>query len=201
MGTPARLIAFAVCIALAPLARAVSVVPPTFDELVAEADTVVRGVVTDVRAEEFDSAQGRGIRTVVTLRVERTLKGTAAETVTLIQLGGTSRGRTLRIAGLPQFTTGERQIVFVAGNGRVFCPFIGGAFGRFHVRTDATTGSDHVFRDDGAPLVSIEQVPLPLATRPLIGPAAVSAAAMAVADFESRIVAVAAQSHPAAQAP
>ena len=63
--------------ALASLAtvpvRAMSVLPPTFAELVAEAEFVVRGVVTDVRTEEFDSPDGRGVRTLVTLRVERAL--------------------------------------------------------------------------------------------------------------------------------
>ena len=124
--------------ALASLAtvpvRAMSVLPPTFAELVAEAEFVVRGVVTDVRTEEFDSPDGRGVRTLVTLRVERALKGAPGETVTLSMLGGTSGRRTLTIPGMPQFRVGQRELVFVAQNGRVFCPLVRIGHGRYHLR-------------------------------------------------------------------
>jgi hypothetical protein len=186
-------LALVACLALVPLARAVSVIPPTLVELVAESDTIIRGVVTDVRAEEFDSPQGRGIRTLVTVSVERTLKGSAGETVTLVQLGGTVGKRALRVAGLPEFKRGERQIVFIAGNGHMICPVIGGVFGRFKVQTDTATGRDHVFRNDGAPLLSIDQIPLPLSTRPLLGPVVAGMTGMVAAEFETRILAASAQ--------
>ena len=74
---------------LTPAAHALSVIAPTFPQLVAASDTIARGTVTAIRSEEFDSPQGRGVRTLVTLHLERTLKGTPAETVTLTLLGGT----------------------------------------------------------------------------------------------------------------
>lgn len=200
MPVPVRLFASLVVILVVPLARAVSVVPPTLEELVSEADVVVRGIVTEVRGVEFDSPQGRGIRTIVTLRVERTLKGSAGETVTLLQLGGTVRGRTLRVAGLPQFKPGDRQIVFVAGNGRMICPVIGGVFGRFFVRVDAATGRDQIFRNDGAPLVSIADIPSPFAVRPPPGPS-FAGGGMAGSEFESRIVSLAASLPPTPRTP
>lgn len=174
-------------------AAAMSVVPPTFPELVAEAETIVRGSVTDVRTEEFDSPQGRGIRTLVTVRVERTLKGAPGPTLTLSVLGGTVGRRTLGIAGMPQFQVGDRQIVFVADNGRVFCPLIGIGHGRYHVRTDAATGREYVARDNGVPLDSTEEVVVPLAGTPALARMKNPATALAPADFEARISATLAE--------
>jgi len=148
---------------------------------------VVRGIVTDVRAEEFDGRKTLGIRTLITLRVERTLKGSAAGEVTLVQLGGVVRGHSLQVAGVPQFRRGERQIVFVAGNGRIFCPVVGGRFGRFLVQTDAATGRQQVLRDDSTALVTVDQIPLPLGVLPISS--ARVATALALADFEAQILA------------
>jgi hypothetical protein len=178
-----------VLILLLPAVRAMSVVPPTFAELVAESETIVRGTVIATRCEEFDSPQGRGIRTLVTFRVERRLKGAGDDTVSLTLLGGTVGKRSLRIAGMPEFHVGARQIVFIARNGRVFCPLIGNGHGRYHVHTDAATGQDHVLRDNGAPLLSLDQVPRSLAPDPGEGGPPLAARGLRVADFESQILA------------
>ena len=171
-------------------ARAMSVVPPTFAELVAEAELVVRGVVTEVRTEEFDSPDGRGVRTLVTLRVERALKGSPGESVTLTILGGTVGRRTLSIPGMPQFRVGQRQVVFVAQNGRVFCPLVRIGHGRYHLRHDDATGRDYVARDNDVPLTSTDEVALPLANAALVARTRAPAAGLAPADFEARITAV-----------
>ena len=171
------------------VASAMSVLPPTFPELVAEAQTIVRGTVTQVRSEEFDSPQGRGIRTLITVQVERTLKGEPDATLTLTVFGGTVGRRTLGIAGMPQFQVGERQYLFVADNGRTFCPLIGIGHGRYHVRTDAATGRDYVARDNGLPLASTAEIVLPLAANAAVARLKPSATALAPADFESRIAA------------
>lgn len=175
---------------LAPAARATSVLAPTFAELVAESDTIVRGTVTAVRSEAFDSPQGRGVHTFVTLRVERTLKGTPGDTVTLRLLGGTVGPRTLRVVGLPTFAVGQRQLVFFAHNGHTLCPLIGAGHGRYHVLTDPATHRDYIARDNTVPLASTDDIPLPLA-----GPALAArtarltspAAALTPAAFETLI--------------
>lgn len=172
---------------------ATTILAPSFLELVSESEWVGRGVVRSVRTEEFDSPQGRGIRTIVEFEVERTLRGPARDTVTLVQLGGTAGGRTLRVLGLPEFQPGQRQIAFVARNGHVICPVVRGAYGRFLVHADGATGRESVVRDDGAPLLSLDQVALPLAGR-LVAPSLLGrGAGMSLAEFETRIVAVAAQ--------
>lgn len=189
---------------LAPTARAMSVVPPSFDELVAEADTVARGVVTAVRTEEFDSPQGRGVHTLVTLRVERTLKGAPADTVTLTLLGGTVGQRSLRVVGMPTFTVGQREIVFVARNGAVMCPLIGAGHGRYHVVTDATTQRDYLTRDNHVPLTSTDEIALPLATTAaadLVARRISADQALTLAAFETRVVDAVSHQTPAAKLP
>lgn len=180
---------------LALTARAMSVVPPTFDELVAQADTVLRGTVTAVRAEEFDSPQGRGVRTLVTFRIERTLKSIAlaspADTVTLTFLGGTVGARTLRVVGMPTFTVGQRELVFVARNGEVLCPLVGLAHGRYHIVTDATTAREYLTRDNSVPLTSTVEIAQPLAsgaTADLVARRVSADQALTLAVFEDRIL-------------
>jgi hypothetical protein len=195
---------------LAPLARAMSVIPPTFEELVAESDTVVRGTVTAVRAEEFDSPQGRGVRTLVTFRIERTLKSTAsaaastADTLTLSFLGGTVGPRTLRVVGMPTFTVGQRQLVFAARNGAVMCPLIGAGHGRYHVVTDAATQREYLTRENRVPLTSTDEIALPLAagaTADLLTRRVSAAQALTLAAFETCILDTVARTAPTAQVP
>jgi hypothetical protein len=190
---PFRLLAAAAGLICAlPVARAMSVLPPaSLDELVASADSVVRGVVTDIRPEEFDSPQGRGVRTLVTLRVERALKGTPGETVTLTLLGGKVGRHTLRISGMPQFNIGDREIVFVAQNGTALCPLVSAGHGRYHVRTDAATGREFITRDNGVPLASLAEISAPLEAA--AASTATPARALALADFEGRIARAVAQ--------
>lgn len=188
----------------APLTRAMSVVPPTFDELVSESETVVRGTVTAVRAEEFDSPQGRGVRTLVTLRVERTLKGAPADTITLTLLGGQVGQHSLRIAGMPTFDIGRRQLVFVARNGQVMCPLIGAGHGRYHVVTDASTQREYLTRDNSVPLTSTDEIALPLAsaaTADLLARRVTADQALSLAAFESRILDAVARATSVPQTP
>jgi hypothetical protein len=189
--SPSLLLTLFLLLALAPATRATSIVPPTFAELVAESNTVVRGTVTAVRAEEFESPQGRGIHTFVTFRVERTLKGTPADTVTLRFLGGTVGQRTLRLAGIPTFAVGQRQLVFVSRNGEVMCPLIGAGHGRYHVVTDTATQREYLTRDNAVPLTSTDEIVLPLAsgaTADLLARRLTADQALTLAAFESRVL-------------
>jgi len=190
---PLRRLFAAACFLAAGTARALSVLPPTMDELVTAADTVVRGVVTDVRTEEFESPQGRGIRTLVTLRVERALKGTPGETVTLSLLGGKVGRRTLSVIGMPQFQVGDRQIVFFADNGGTICPLIAGGHGRYHVRHDAASNRDFVARDNGVPLESTDEISVPLDAPAILARLKSPARALAPDDFETQIATTVAQ--------
>src|SRR5678815_4148032 len=70
----------------------------TLEEMTSAATRIVIGVVTQVGApvEITNDAGDVGIYTPVTLRVVRTLKGTAASTLTLHIPGGTLDGVTMR---------------------------------------------------------------------------------------------------------
>ncbi|MBI5767537.1 MAG: hypothetical protein HZA93_07060 [Verrucomicrobia bacterium] len=183
--------ALSLAVLFGPTTRAMSVVPPTADQLVAAADTIVRGVVTEVRTEEFDSPQGRGIRTLVTLKVERALKGTPGDTITLSLLGGKFGRRTLRIVGMPEFHVGARQLVFISGNGTSVCPLVSGGHGRYHVQQDAATGRTYVARDNGLPLESADEISVPLdAATAALSRLKSPARALALDEFESKITAL-----------
>lgn len=171
---------------LASSGYGMSVVPPSFDELVSSADVVVRGVVTDVHCTTFDTPQGEAIQTVVTLRVERTLKGSAGPEVTVKLLGGKVGARTLTILGMPTFRVGERQIVFLSNNGRAICPLVAAGHGRYHVQHDPESRRDVVLRDNRSPLASTSEVADPIEEHS--GAAARSQVPLTVDDFEGRIV-------------
>jgi hypothetical protein len=141
--------------------RATSVVAPTFRELVTEAQVIVRAKVKEVRCAWVDSPKGRVIKTYVAFEVVKRLKGEPPDDLTLQFLGGEIDGQTMRIAGMPQFVVGQTELVFVAGNGRRFCPHIGMMHGRYRVHRDATSRRDYVARDDGVPLESEHDVQLP----------------------------------------
>ena len=147
--------------AVVAAARATSVTPPSFPELVAEAQVIARGTVTGISSRWVDAPQGRTIKTFVDFAIEKTLKGTSSGTVTLEFLGGTVGADTLRVSGMPEFKVGDREILFVRGNGTQFCPLVRLMHGRYRVRTDAASHRDFVARDDDLPLTSPADVQQP----------------------------------------
>jgi hypothetical protein len=173
--------------------HATSVVPPSFPELVAEADAIYRGRVASVQARRVERPDGEGlvIKTFVTLTVERVLKGPEREEVTLEFLGGTVGEETMTVTGMPKFNLGAREIVFVQKNGVQFCPLVGLMHGRYRVLKDEATAREHIARDNGVPLTDTSEVELPIATLP--GPvraasaANASASALTPAAFEASI--------------
>jgi hypothetical protein len=147
------------CTAL--FARATSVTPPSFPQLVSEAQVIAQGTVTSIASRWVDGPQGRMINTFVDFAVEKTLKGTAPATLTLQFLGGTVGADTLHVGGMPEFKIGEQEILFVQNNGIQFCPLVRFGHGRYHVRTDAASHRQYVARNDNMPLTSTAEVQVP----------------------------------------
>lgn len=117
-------------------AHALSVVPRSFDELVALADLVVVGTVAAQRSRD-DGAPGHGISTYITLTDLEIVKGTLSEPdYTLRGAGGRAGGRAQEYTGLPQLRTGERYVLFVRGNHRELFPVVGVQQGVFRVLRD-----------------------------------------------------------------
>src|SRR4051812_42511216 len=123
-------------------AKATTVIPPTFEEMTDRAELIFVGKVINSRAEWRVAGTNRVIFTLVEFQKEEVLKGEAGASITLQFLGGTVGEVTLEIAGVPKFNPGDREILFVKGNGVQFCPVVGVFHGKFTVRKDDKTGRD-----------------------------------------------------------
>jgi hypothetical protein len=170
---------FLFLLALVPAGHATSVIPPSFAELVGEADAIYRGRVTAVQARRVEApdVEGGVIKTFVTFAVERVLKGPDQTEVTLEFLGGTVGEETMTVSGMPKFNLGAREIVFVQKNGVQFCPLVALMHGRYRVLRDEATAREHIARDNGLPLNNVAEVELPITTLP--GPVRAASAASA----------------------
>lgn len=168
------------CVGLAlATVRATTVVPPTFDQLVTEAEFIFDGTVTEARSQWTGEGAERHIVTHVTFKIEEAIKGAPGQSYTIQILGGTVDGETMEVSDTPRFKVGDRDILFVEHNGNQFVPLVGIMHGRFHVQTDAS-GRDVVAKDNGALLSDAAK--LGQDER-----AAVTGPALSVADFKAAI--------------
>ena len=176
--------------ALLPAVRATSVVPPSFPELVHEADAIYRGRVTAVEARRVARPDGNGsvIKTFVSVAVDKVLKGAAQKDVTLEFLGGTIGDETLAVSGMPKFSVGADEYVFVQRNGVQFCPLVAVMHGRYKIMRDAVQAREFVARDNGTPLTDVAEVELPMSQLPAAVRTATAARGLAPAAFEASIV-------------
>jgi hypothetical protein len=193
MGLRPFLLLLALASAFVP-ARATSVIPPSFPELVAEAEAIYRGRVTDVQTRRATAPDGTAIiKTYVTFTIERTLKGPARRDVTLEFLGGTIGDESLVVTGMPKFSLGTTDYVFVQQNGVQYCPLVALGHGRYRLLRDTANTRDFIARDNGTPLTDLAEVELPFAALP--APLRAAAAASAIpraltpATFEAGILA------------
>ena len=143
MWKPFVVLIFCVCGTLVTsIAGAVSFEPRDFDALAAEADQVVIGTAVATISRRT------GTREIVTdyrFNNLEIVKGTMLTTsLTLTMLGGTVGTDTLTVAGAPTFQKGVRYLVFIAGNGTVMFPLVGGQQGIFQIRKEGTTGISRV---------------------------------------------------------
>jgi len=134
-------------------ARAISFETRDFDALAREAEQVVVGTATEA------SSRRTGEREIVTdYRFDNleVIKGSVpGPSLTLTLLGGTVGADTLSVAGAPKFIAGVRYLVFVAGNGSVMFPMVGGQQGIFQIRSDAATGVARVHDYAGRPVTRL----------------------------------------------
>ncbi|MBS0663651.1 MAG: hypothetical protein JSR48_10345 [Verrucomicrobia bacterium] len=150
-------------VAIAPLARAMSVVPPKFTELVGGSDYVVRTIVKSVKSEWRESHGQLHIYTLVELDVTEVVAGTPPHPLVLRILGGKVGGDELVVEGAPQFVVGQEDILFVRGNGKQFFPLTAVTHGRYPVVKDPGSGREYVARNNGEPLQAVTDVAKPLA--------------------------------------
>ncbi len=166
---------------------ATTVVPPTFQQLVAQAEFIVRAEVRSLRCEETTYQGHPVIHTYVRIAVRKSLKGNAPATMELRLLGGTVGDRTLEVPGVPKFVPGEQCLLFIENNGRQFCPLVAIMYGRYRVERRVTDGVEIVRRDNGAPLRAVQDVNVPLGESRSHFSGASPAETMTLADFENDI--------------
>ncbi|HWV37712.1 MAG TPA: hypothetical protein VN033_04450 [Vulgatibacter sp.] len=98
-------------LAAAGAASATTMLALSVDELTQRSDRVVTGRV--VATEPRPSEDGRRISTVVTLQIDETWKGTPAEEVRILAMGGTLDGISQVVTGAARFEEGEEVVVFL----------------------------------------------------------------------------------------
>jgi hypothetical protein len=138
-------------------AQATTVIPPTFDELVAQAEVIFQGDVTDVKSQWVGEGAQRHIVSYVTFKVEDALKGTPGESYTIRMLGGTVDGETMGVSDAPKFKVGDKDILFVQNNGSQFVPLVGIMHGRFHVKRDQA-GQEVVSNNEDEPVKNVARL-------------------------------------------
>ncbi|MFL6590959.1 MAG: hypothetical protein ACJ8M4_12395 [Chthoniobacterales bacterium] len=176
-----RLFFLVACTTLAlSSSRATTVIPPTFDQLVSQAEMIFEGTVTGLRSEWTGEGAERHIVTYVTLKVEDPIKGALGAEYTIRMLGGTVDGRTMEVTDAPRFKVGDRDILFVEHNGTQFIPLVGIMHGRFHVQADDNGANEKVAKDNGALVADLAKLGQD-------EKAAVSGKALSKAEFKAAI--------------
>lgn len=124
---------------LVPLDATV-IIPASLQALTNEAQTIVAGRVTEVRAHVRPNR--RRIDSYVVFAVDDSLKGRADASIVFKTLGGQSgRYRTI-VHGAPVFAPGDEAVIFL-GRGAVPYP-IGLSQGVFRVRPDPISGERRI---------------------------------------------------------
>src|SRR6266571_5966595 len=135
-----------------------TVIPPTFDQLVQQAELIFQGTLTGVRsAWEGEGAQ-RHINTYVTFQIAENVKGDAGASYTIRILGGTVGDETMEVTDTPKFKVGDSDILFVEHNNDQFVPLVGINNGRFHIQHDEQTGRDIVVNGEGEPVRDVTKL-------------------------------------------
>lgn len=158
MKTLRFLLAFACALTIASSARATTVIPPTFEDLVSRAELIFQGTVTSVRSDWVGEGGQRHIASYVTFRVQDAIKGNPGATYTIEMLGGTVGDQTMKVTDAPDFKVGDRDILFVEHNGQQFIPLVGIMHGRFRLQHEQQTGRDIIATNDGRPLSDVTQL-------------------------------------------
>lgn len=106
-------------------AHATTIVLPSDEQLVDKAPVIVSGTVVSLSPVDRDGT----IWTETTVSVTRTIKGKAADTITIHEPGGILGDRITKVFGTPEFTVGESVLLFLdeapRGGYRVVDLFVG----------------------------------------------------------------------------
>jgi hypothetical protein len=158
---------------------ATMVIPPTFEQLVDQAQVIFQGTVTKITPQWVGEGAERHIVSYITFKVKDGLKGSPGESFTMRTFGGTVDGETMTIGDGPTFEVGDEDILFVENNGSQVVPLVGIMYGRFHVRKDGS-GREMVTTNEDQPLADVARLGHPET-------ASTNQSAMSVTAFKSAI--------------
>ena len=157
--TTSKSVLAAICAALViSTAQATTVIPPSFDELVGQAQLIFQGTVTDTQSQWTGEGGSRRIVTLVSFKVDEAIKGEPGHTYTVRMLGGTVGDQTMEVSDSPKFKVGDRDILFVENNGTQFIPLVGIMHGRFRIQNEKATGREVVMSNDGHPVKDVVEL-------------------------------------------
>jgi hypothetical protein len=134
---------------------AVQQIAPTFDELVAQAQSIVLTEVLDTRTSWRLLQDRRVIVTEVRLRVDRQIKGRGDGVITLSLLGGFVGDVSQRVAGMPRFLVGDSDVLFLSSQRTLISPLVGMSHGRFRVVTGHGGVGRFIANSSLEPLLSV----------------------------------------------
>ena len=137
---------------------ATTVTPPSFDELINEADVVFDGTVTAVSASWVGKGEAKHIESTVVFQVIECMKGQATTPFTLKTAGGAVGNVRMEIADAPKFAVGERMILFVEKNGTQIIPLVGIMHGQLRIKRDSTSNRDLILTHDNKPLFDSKEI-------------------------------------------
>jgi hypothetical protein len=167
------LILFATLVA-APL-RATVIVPADLGELAHDARAIARGRVAAIAGRWTDDR--RTIETIVTLEVDRYLKGALGPSIEFRVPGGDLGRYRSVVVGAPEFAVGDRVIVFLGASGPMIPFIVGFNQGVYRI----------VAGPDAAPMVTPPPILPSVGRQPLVRGAG-SRRPLPLADFEERVV-------------
>lgn len=149
-----------------------------FKKLSAKAELVFHGRVKKVSYRNVAQRGGGSVPySFVTYSVDDVLAGTAGKEITLRFLGGADgTGGFMMMSGVPSFSLGDEDILFVAGNGESGCALVQCEFGRYRVYQDA------VYEAHGSP---VDKIAGGRATSSGLGPDALMQVSYPAPDFDS----------------
>jgi hypothetical protein len=120
-------------------AKAVTVVPLSFEELVRQSSSVIYARVVDVRGQWTDDR--RSIDSLVTVEVIKGLKGTSASELTVTIPGGQVGRYVNLLPGAPTFARGDLTVLFLTARGARLPVTTGFTQGVYRVIRDASSGA------------------------------------------------------------
>ena len=132
-----RFVVAALALAASATLSATVLIPTEFREVVADAELIIRGHITDVRA--LQTPEGR-VETAATVGVDNVLKGQADTFISVRVPGGRIGDSRMVMVDAPEFRVGERALFFLKrGIDNAWRP-VGLSMGVYPIRVEPLSG-------------------------------------------------------------